>query len=278
MGINYDPIKNFEYSLHIHSYKQFSEQIFVFDEMMELYLEPLEETKKYWHFVDSRSAAVMLLARIFNNCEAARLLLLNGLPEQAMMPMRDIVESMMLFRLFGVDSKLAKRWMQDLKEYHPATVKKKLDQLGIDCEEYKLYSMLSQMTHPNLLAAVMKVTEHELTHDVLVRTYNFGGMNKPSWIRSIFISLLILMLMTLMFVLPPAYFPKMKNPNEWWDKVITIKDHLVRLGADIQISEVKKTGKDRAVQEQVFNRLKVDYINFKPLDKAEIESDPGFSI
>lgn len=265
-------------NLHIHSYKQFSEEVSIFDEMMELYLEPLDEITKCWHFDESRSPTMLLLARIFNDCESTRLLLLNGLSEQAVMPMRDIIESMMLFRLFGCDSKLALRWMNNLKEYQHSMVKKRLDELEIDCPESAFYGMLSEMVHPNLLPAAMKVTEQLQTNDLLVQTYYFGGMNKPSWIGIVFNDLLILMLMTLMSVVPPTYFPSMNNPDGWWSKVLTMKDRLVNLGADIQIQAIEKTGKDKIEQEQVFRKLKIDHIKLKLLDMEKIASDPGFPV
>ena len=96
------------------------------------------------------------------------------------MPLRDVIECMMLFRLFIYDSKLASRWMDDLKEYHPLNVKKRLDELEVDCPEYIYYGLLSQLTHPNLLSAMSIVTERRLNDGLISRAFNLGGMNNPT--------------------------------------------------------------------------------------------------
>lgn len=48
MGINYDEVKRFELSLQIHSYKHFDKKVALFEEMMELFLEPLDEVTSNW--------------------------------------------------------------------------------------------------------------------------------------------------------------------------------------------------------------------------------------
>ena len=83
METKYQKVKNFEYNLHIHSYNRFSREVALFDEMMELYLEPLDEIGRAWHGKDEKSPEIVLLARMFNDFESSRLLLINGQPEQA---------------------------------------------------------------------------------------------------------------------------------------------------------------------------------------------------
>ena len=43
MGTNYNEVKDYELWLQIHSHKHFVKQLALFEEMMELFLEPLNE-------------------------------------------------------------------------------------------------------------------------------------------------------------------------------------------------------------------------------------------
>jgi hypothetical protein len=271
MGIKYDQIKDFEYSLHIHAYKHFNKQITLFEEVMELLIEPTEELSNKWQFKHGKSPRMMLIARMFNDFESSRLLLLNGLPEQAITHMRDAIECMMLFRLFGKDSKRAKRWMKNLKEYRPSDVKKRLDELKIDCPEYAFYGMLSQLTHVNLLSVVSHVTDKRLSENLILETYHFGGINNPTWIGLVFNNLFIFIFMALMTVLPPVYLPSMKNPQEWWDKVVGLK---AKLGGFVEGIEFEEPENEE--EKMVFKKLGMAKIKTALFDKEKIASDKGF--
>jgi len=276
METKYDKVKNFEGSLHLRSCKHFSKQLALFDEWMELYLEPLDKISSGIHLKE-KSPIIVLLARMFNDFESSKLLLLYGLPEQANMTMRDIIECMMLIRLFGNDSKLALRWMENLKEYHPSYVKKRLDELEIDCPEYAFYGTLSTLTHANLLSVVSTVTEKMLTNNLLLQTYHFGGINNPSWIELVFNILFIFLSVTLASVLPPVYSPYMSNPEEWWNKQVELSGKLKELlGDSIQFEEVEKTGKGKAERDMVFKKLGLIKIKATFFDKEKIASDKGF--
>lgn len=279
MGTNYDEVKNFELSLQIHSYKHFSKQVALFEEVMELFLEPLNEVTSNWHYKEEKGSLMFVLTRMFNDYESSRLMLLNGLPEQAIMPMRDAIECMMLFRLFSEDSKFALRWTEYFKEYHPSIVKTFLEELEVDCPEYAFYGMLSEMAHPNLLSVASKVTERELANNTIIRTYHFGGMNRPTWIGPVFNNLLVILLMAILSVLSPTYFRFMKDPEEWWNKVLVVKDRLVEFGAGLHFEEVEKTGRDKVAEEIVFKKLKVWRIKaeLEELDSKKIAEDEGFS-
>ncbi len=281
MGKNYDEVKHYELSLQIHSYKYFDKQVALFEEMMELFLEPLDEVTSKWqsnYKDDERSSLMFVLVRMFNDYESSRLMLLNGLPEQAIMPMRDAIECMMLFRLFSKDSKYAFRWVEYFKEYKASIVKTFLDELEIDCPEYAFYGMLSEMVHPNLLSVASKVTEKEQTGNTLIRTFHFGGMNRPTWTGPVFNNLLVILLMTLLSVFPPTYFRFMKNPEDWWSKVLAAKDRLEKFGAHLHIQKVEKTGKDKIEQELISKKLKVWRIQaeLEKLDEKRIAADKGF--
>ena len=278
METYYAKIKRFENNLQIHSSSYFDKQLALFDEMMELYLEPLDDlvdalpTKK-----GIGDPLIILLARIFNDFESSKLLVLRGYTEPAQMPLRDVIECMMLFRLFIYDSKLASRWMNDLKEYHPSNVKKRLDELEVDCPEYIYYGLLSQLTHPNLLSAMSIVTEKRLTNGLISRAFNFGGMNNPTWIGQIFLDIVILLFLNLQSILPLVYFNVLKRPNEWWGKVEGLKDKLVELGANIQVEEVEFTDEEKKLQGQTLKKLgKLVRVETTLFDKKKIAEDKGF--
>lgn len=276
MSTNYDKVKQFEYALHIHSYKYFGKQLALFDEMMETYLEPLDEINRDWQNKEEKSAEIILLARMFNDFESSRFLLLNGLPEQANMTTRDIIECAILFRLFGSDSKLASRWMKNLKEYNISNAKKRLDELKVECPEYQLYGFLSQLAHVNMLSVVSRVTETKLTDDLFIQTYHFGGMNNPTWIELVFNNLLLVIFMVLWSVLPPAYSSYVKNPQEWYDKVIVIGEKIEKLIPGLQIEDIEVTGREKVERDRVFRKLKLVRINTNLFNKEKIASDKGF--
>lgn len=278
MGEIYDKVKHFEYALNILAYKHFSKQVAIFEEMMELYLEPIPELNEKWHFDDGKNPTIILLSRMFNDFESAKLMLLNGLPEQANIPLRDALECMMLFRLFGVDSKLALRWMKNLKEYHPSNVKKRLDELKIDCPEYSFYGMLSHLTHANLLSVVSTVAETKLGDNLLLQTYNFGGMNNPTWIGLVFNTLFIFLYIALRSVLPPVYLPDIKQPEKWWDKVVGLVEKLEGIVEGIEFEELERSEKDKRAEEEVFRKLGFAKIKAALFDKDTINADKGFSI
>lgn len=278
METYYAKIKRYEDNLHIHSSRYFNKQLALFDEMMELYLEPLDDLAGALPAnKEEKSPLIILLARIFNDFESSKLLILRGFTEPAQMPMRDVIECMMLFRLFIYDSKLALRWMYNLKEYRPSSVKKRLDELEVDCPEYIYYGLLSELTHANLLSAMSIVTEKRLTDGLISRAYNFGGMNNPTWIGQVFINILILLFLTLQSILPLVYFDVMNRPDEWWDKVEGLKDRLVELGANIQVEEVELTDKEKRIQDQTLKKLgKLVQVKTTLFDKKKVAEDKGF--
>jgi len=239
MGRGYADIKSYESSLHTHISEHFSERLSLFDEIMEVYLEPLDEVCGYWHYKEEKSPTILLLARMFNDFESAKLLLLHGQPEQAMMPTRDIIESMMLLRLFGSDSKLALRWMKDLKEYHPAKVKERLGELKILCPEHAFYQSLSQLAHVNLLSVAHRATEKKQSSNLIVQSYHFGGINNPTWIR-------------------------------------LLRDKLLEIGADFQLAEDTPEGEDKIERDRVFKKLGIEKIRLALFNMEEIVSDKGF--
>jgi len=271
----YSQVKQFEEKLYDKSKDYFNNQLTVFDEMMELFLEPLKEISEGWHFKKEKSPEIMLISRIFNDFETSRILILHGLTEQSHMPMRDIIECSMLFRLFGCNPGLALRWMKNLKEYSPKNIKAELKKLKVDCPEYdKFYGMLSELAHPNLLSVVHNVIERKTKDKWIIQTYMFGGLNNPSWTKLVLINILSMLLFVMTEILPSAYMPNMGNPEEWQSRVIKVANKIVELGAEVQF--VEKEEVDNSVKKLVRKKMKLSQINFNLFDKQVVSNDKGF--
>jgi hypothetical protein len=265
MGKEYDEIKNFDLSLQIKFYKQFNDQIKLFEEMMELFLEPLNEVISNWQYKEENEPLVPVIVRMFNDFESSRLLLLNGFPEQAIMSMRDSIECMMLFRLFRGDSKYALRWIDYIKEYKASSIKTLLDSLKLDCPEYAFYGMFSEMAHPNILSVASKVTEYKQDDETTIRRFHLGGMNRASWTEIVFNHLLASMLMTLVSVLPPTYLTLMKKPDEWLSKVLSVRVKCKELRVKIESKGNEETTKEKIISERLYKKFKLSRI------EAELE-------
>lgn len=210
----------------------------LFRKMMNLILEPLGRSTHHFPVGEQKSVELMLIARLFNDFEAAMRLTLLGLGEQAYMPMRDSIETMLLMKLFGIDSKLATRWVTDLKEYHASNVIAMLKKHGIDLPLNDLYITFSQLGHTNLLASVHVVEEVELGENQLLRTYHFGGMRSEGFIELQLRNLLVLSMIALVSVLAEPYHKIDPEFERWWEEVRSLPNVLKNeLGIGIEYTE-----------------------------------------
>jgi hypothetical protein len=193
------------------------------------------------------------------------------------MPLRDVVECMMLVRLFLRDRELAFRWMKKLKEYHPANVSKRLGELGEKYPEYAFYGPLSQLAHVNLLSVASRVSEEKVSEGLFLETYHFGGVNNPSWIRLLFNFALVLLWMALTSVVASVYWPYMRSPSEWWDKLEVVKERLVGVIGDVvEFEEIGEGSEDRAERERVYKKIGLAKVRAILFDKDVVASDGGF--
>lgn len=240
MGERYDGIKEFEEKLSERLKGTFLKERMFFERMSELVLEATEPLSGYWKDDSKGQSAIMLLnSRLFNDFEAAKCLLMWGLPEQAVMPMRDTVECMMLMRLFEHKPELAKRWVTNLAEYSPKNVNAELKKLGIEPPEHKFYPMLSQISHTNLLASVTRVEETDLNNGSTYFKFHLGGYTNTQIISQYFLLLLILMFLALGGPLARIYASLVKDYRKWWDSVMSLIPDLEGLGAEIEVADEK---------------------------------------
>ena len=248
MGETYDAVVNFEERLHQWTKGLFLEERMIFAEMAELLFEPLEYFPRLLkgEEADRKSVIPMLISRLFNDFEAAKLLILNGLCEQAYMPLRDGLECMGLIRLFDADGELALRWVTKLAEYHPNDVRRRLEELDVDAPEFAFYGFMSTLSHANVLGSVTHVQERDVGNQTLLRTYHFGGYANEKWIGMQLQALLIQMLFALAGPLTQIYKQYVPNIQEWHDKVVALVPRLQKCGIDIGIDweDMSEEGED----------------------------------
>jgi hypothetical protein len=180
----------------------------LYSEMVELLLESVMPMGGYRKdTVYDELALFTLSTRIFNDSEGAKHLLLQGLPSQAQIVLRDIIECTMLFRLFLKNPELAKRWLMESKEYQPGDVNTKLLEMSIHAREYAFYGLLSHEGHSNLLACLSSVQEKEVKEGML-RTFHFGSTRTPEaifFVQQGFLTLFFLLYISLIEPLAEYY-------------------------------------------------------------------------
>jgi len=226
---------------------------------------------------EKKAAVLMLISRMFNDFESAKLLILNGLCEQAYMPLRDTIECMMLIRLFNAEAKRALRWVSRLAEYSPGQVKKRLDELKIDAPEYALYSPLSRLSHANLLGSLTHVQEVNLGDRNLLRTYHFGGFRNDKWIGRELQFALIHMIFALVGPLGQTYWLHLPDPHGWYEDVMALMPRLQKCGADIEAiwpempTRHERDAEYERARKQVLAKLSVkfNYFNMDEINKRE---------
>jgi hypothetical protein len=279
MGERYDRVVEFEENLHQWAKGLFLEERMIFKEMAELMLKPIEYLPPVTEGEDGekKSALLMLISRLFNDLESAKLLALTGLCEQAYMPLRDSIECMMLVRLFNVDDKRAIRWMKRPAQYSPGDAHKRLRELNTDAPEYGFYGSLSTLSHANLLGSLTHVEEVDLGDRNVIRRYHFGGFGNLKWISLHLQWALIHMLFALSDPLAQVYWPYLPNPHDWYEDVMALIPRLQNCGANIQaIWPEKPTRPERdreyeRARRQVTAKLTVglNYFDMDTINKSQ---------
>ncbi|MFC1972512.1 hypothetical protein ACFLVE_03810 [Chloroflexota bacterium] len=236
----------------------------IYGGILELFLESVKPLGGYNKDTDYMKMALLTLAtRLVNDAEGASHLLLRGLPTQAQMIMRDIIESSMLFRLFLKDRELAKRWIVDLTEYFPISAYKKLSEMKIPAKEYAFYSILSNQAHSNFLSSISNIQEDgEGTR----RTYHFGSSRTPETIFFVQHSFVILFYLFYLLLTEPLseYYSQNSGPklySAWVEKVDKLKSEMETLAeaagkSTVNISNLDKDTLNLVAKKVRFNKIK----------------------
>lgn len=243
----------------------------LYGEMVELLLESVRPLARYHKKTAHDELALLTLtSRLFNDAEGARYLLLHGLPSQADIVIRDIIECSMLFRLFLRHPQLAKRWLMESKEYQPGDVDAKLSEMGILAREYAFYGPLSHEGHANLLGSLSNIQE-EVVGEGIRHTFHFGSARNPETIYFVhqgFITLFFLLYLSL--IEPMAEFYSEHSETNvlslWAEKVNALFPKLETLAAELDTKEGKKKAPvDRHIYELVMKKMRVKEFRAKLL-------------
>jgi len=243
----------------------FLKEHILFAGMLELTLEsfkPLGGHRK--DTVEDELALATLATRMFNDAEGAKQLLLWGLPDQVQPVTRDIIECMLLFRLFLRKPKRAKRWLMNLKEYQPKYVNAELLKLGVHAKEYAWYGPLSHGGHANLLASLSHTQEMDVGEQGMLRQFHFGSARTAETER--FIQFGFLMLFSLLFIalnepLAELYYGRSESDvfSRWCTKVNDLKPKLLELFSEITEKPAFGTSKvDQALQELTDKKMRFE--------------------
>ena len=264
MDGEYDKIGKVEAKISEWLRAKFLKERLLFSEMAELVLESLKPLSGYFNgTAEGETALLTLASRMFNDCEGAKHLLLWGLPDQAQLVIRDIIECTLLFRLFLQKPKTAKKWLINLAEYQPGDVYVKLLELGVDAKEYSLYGPLSHEGHSNLLASLSHVQEKEVEQGMLC-TVHFGSARTPEteyFVQQNFLMLLFLIHIALKEPLAELYYRHSKSDvfEVWYRKVDNLIPRLESLTDEITAKPAFGTSKvDPNIQELVMKKMRIE--------------------
>ncbi len=263
MGYDYKEIEEFGSETYEWYKGMLLKERLLLGNILELFLEavkPLEESSKD---TDYRKLALLTLAtRLFNDSEGASCVLLRGLPTQAHMIIRNIIECIMLFRLFLNKAKLAKRWITGLAEFQPGDVNDKLLGMGVNAREYAFYGIFSHEGHANFLASIANVQEEEV-EEGMRRTFHFGSSRLPStvfFVQHNFLDLFFLLHLLLIEPLSEYYYKHSDADMymAWAGKVDRLTPQIVALAAETSMKRIEgKPEIDKQIMEQIEKRMRL---------------------
>ncbi len=244
-------------------------------EVVEMILESVSPLGEFSKDTDYRKLALLTLAtRLFNDAEGVKNLLLRGLPSQAQIIVRDIIECIMLFRLFMNNAEFAKRWMMHLVEFQPGDVNAKLLGMGINAREYAFYGLLSHEGHANFLASLSNVQEEEV-EEGMRRTFHFGSSRTRSTIFFVQQSFLdLFFLLHLLLTEPLAEYYSQNSETvvymAWAKKVDKLVSQMEDLVNKPMIGSIEEmTELDQHVKELVEKKMRIKEFKKILSDKNE---------
>jgi len=264
MGEEYERIEKVEAEISEWLKGVFLKERLLFAEMLELILESFKPLGGHRKETDECELALLTIAtRMFNDAEGAKQLLLWGLPDQAEPVIRDIIECMLLFRLFLRKPKTGKKWLMNLTEYQPGGVNAKLLELGVHAKEYAWYGLLSHVGHSNLLASLSHTQEMDVGEQGMLRQFHFGSARTPETERCIqwaFLSLFFLLDVALNEPLAELYYGRSESDvfSRWCAKVKDLQPKLLELFSEIAEKPAFGTSKvDHPLRELTEKKLRL---------------------
>ncbi len=264
MGDEYEKIENTASKIYEWYKGMLLKERLLCGEMIELLLESVKPLAGYRKDTVYNELALLTLAtRLVNDAEGAKHLLLLGIPDQAQIVIRDIIECTMLFRLFLKNPELAKRWLMESKEYQLGDVDAKLLDMGVHAREYAFYGVLSHEGHANLLASISNIQEEEVKEG-MVRTFHFGSSTTPStifFVQQGFLTVFFLLYLSLIEPLAEFYsqHSDIDSFTIWAEKVNGLSPKLEALVAEINTKNSEgETQVDKHIYELVKKKMRVE--------------------
>lgn len=237
-----------------------ADQLALVDQMMDLYLYPLNLMTPKWHYNEPKTLTMALLARIFNDLEAGKHLLLKGLATQSLLNIRSALEAVLLVRYFEYEPEKSEAWAENLEHVGPGSAKTELERRGEETPEYDMYGFLSEITHANFLGVVSLGRDEELADGGLIRIIGYGGKAQPEEVDRTFSFLLAAGTLIIRYSLAPIYFSYSSELGPWLKALNELISQVNMMVGNIDTAE---TPKDIPGGEAVKSRLQ----NY--LDKIE---------
>ena len=184
-----------------------------FEGFAELLLQAADKLAQEWAFEESRTAPLLLIRRLIDDFEAARILALHGLYDMAFMPLRDAVEACLLVRFFVAKPERGLRWARSAKEY---SVKVVIAELKTNAPpEGHLWDPLSYLAHANCLPTVMAMKDTDV-EPLRVRSFLAGGRADPRHLELVMHALLGEMFCALDALRDACGIVMGEQFSEWW--------------------------------------------------------------
>jgi hypothetical protein len=277
MGEEYERIEKVEAKISEWLKGVFLKERLLFSGMLELVLESFKPFGgRYKDTAEGELALATLATRMFNDAEGAKQLFLWGLPDQAQPLIRDIIECMLLFRLFLQKPKTAKKWLMNLAEYQPGAINAKLLELGVHAKEYAWYGPLSHEGHSNLLASLSHVQEMDVGEQGMLRQFHFGSARTAEteyFIQQGFITLFFLLYIALKEPLAELYYSRSESDvfSRWYAKVDDLQPKLLELVSEITEKPAFGTSKiDHALQELTNKKMRFEEFKRRITGKGDL--------
>jgi len=265
MNEEYERIEKNEIKISDWLKGKFLKERLLFGEMVELMLESVKPLSGRRKGTNKEELALLTLAtRIFNDLEGAKQLLLWGLPDQANTVIRDIIECILLLRLFLNKPKTAAKWLTNLTEYRPGIIYAELSKSGIDAKEYSFYGILSHSGHSNLLASLSHTQEIDFGKKRILNLFHFGStrtVESEKFIQYGFLMLFFLFYLALMEPLAELHYRYSESDvfELWYSKIDILRPQLIELSSEITQKTVD--GVDHTLLELI--RKKMRFEDFK---------------
>lgn len=181
----YEGILNFEEGLRAKYKQEFAEEITLAHELFDIFFEANHIKLEQWHEIPERRVTSELINRTFNSLHAGLKLILEGMPSQGMVFLRDTIECANHIKLFEEDTVYRDRWWRG-EVFFPRDIQSRMKKLDISFpslnEDYKLLS--KAYIHPSKVGVASHTLNWYPSPGEHIVIYSYGGIDDVYQIRS----------------------------------------------------------------------------------------------